>query len=358
MGVQNINTLRLQGVLNTVFADKLYDLIPQANPVLARMTKKAMQGEKLAWRLKTSRNHAPQFIADGSPVATPSGIGSNYGQASLDWTTAIAHFSVDARTLAQAQGQPGELGALFESQITDAATDLANMLASSLFQPQASALAVSSVFDAINAGNSYAGVNRALPANAGFNSVVLNHSGAPISIAMFEDLDRLFFDRHRMGLFDVGSNYSIVTSNNIFNRYRKLFTSIDVSSLSTAHWLNQGGLPGQTNSLGGTTYAYNGIPLLRTAEIQPVAGDAANTSRIFFLDMNQIDMAFLNAEKYAKSAMTTDITTAPRIDGVPTEIVIKAIDGERIQGYLRTYVQTCVKDPSKAGALITNVSTL
>ena len=348
-----INYAALSATLNRAFADPLADLIARSNPVLRAMSKRALSSRDISWRLRTASVHSPQGVADGSAVATPSGTGSSYAPAILDWTTQISHFELPTRLLAQVEGQGDQLGALLRTELQQAALDHADRLASLLFQPNASGLDPVGIPDIINTGNTYAGVNRAT--TPVFNSVVydaqVSTAPAPVSTELFNEADRLFFNRNKIGLFDIGSNYSIVTSNSILSRYRSLFTSIDVSSLSAAHFVNQMNASG---SLGQASAAYAGVPILRTAEIAPVAGDLADSSRIYFLDMNQMGYAFLS-NNAASRANVSDIESAPVIDGVPVEIVLKGIDGERLTGYLRSYCQVWCKDPVKAGMVIKNV---
>jgi len=350
------NYTDLAVALNKVFAGPMGDLIARSNPVLRTMTKRGLNADRIRWRMKMGTNHAPSLIQDGQPVVMPTGLGPNFATAELDWTTQASFFSIPKRLLAQFQSDPELFGGSIQQELQDAAKDLADKLANLLFSfnPANDLVGIPSI---INDANTYAGVDRTLAANALFRSVIYDPSvasaPAPLSTSLFNTSDREFFKANREGWLDSG-NFSIVTTNDLYTKYRQLFTNIDISSLSTAHFVNA---MNTTNSLGQTTAAYAGVPLMRTAEIAdaPLAGDLAASQRAYILDYSKVGMAFLDSTQDSRIHQL-DATRAPVIDGIPVQIEILGNRGELIEGYVKTWVNTYCTDPRRAGMVIKNIA--
>jgi hypothetical protein len=111
-----------------------------------------------------------------------------------------------------------------------------------------------------------------------------------------------------------------------------------------------------SNSLGQSTAAYAGIPLMRTPEISstPLAGDLPLSQRAYIIDYNKVELAFLDPTQDSKIHQL-DASRAPVINGVPVQIEILGNKGEMIEGYIKTFVNTMCMDPRRAGMVIKNI---
>jgi hypothetical protein len=144
-----------------------------------------------------------------------------------------------------------------------------------------------------------------------------------------------------------------VSSAAIFNKYRALMEDIDLGSLSTAHFVNQANASGQ---LGYGKIGFMGVPFLRDRNLIAADADEDDTSRIYFLDMSQIDLCVLSDNPaLAGQHSVQGYKSAPVVDGIQAQIEILGNTGEFVAGYVKSYVQLATNNPKAAGAVLKNV---
>jgi hypothetical protein len=348
----------IQDVLNVEFQEPLADLINRSNPVLRAMNKKGVASQAIYLKAQVGSDHEAGAIVDGSDV-TFTDPKSTYIAPTLPWSTYLAKFSVPKRAMAQAANNPGQIGRLLMSEIEQAAKDLADKLGSDIFAGSVSNGLVG-MQTMIDDGNTYAGVNRATSGNENWQSVVVDPAtGGPpadtpaeLSTALLYQADEEYFAANGYGFHEMPGRFTGVTDRLIMTKYRTLMENIDLSSLSTAHFVNQANGTGQ---LGYGQVGFMGVPFLRDRNVTAGSSDVDDSSRLYILDMNMIDLCVLNPGPDAAVHQTQGYTVAPNVDGIRPIIEIIGNKGESVQGYVKVYVQLATKDPKKAGLVIKNI---
>lgn len=341
---------RIAEVLNVEFQEPMADMINRSNPVLAAMTKKAVASQAIFLKGIVGSDHEAGPIVDGASVSFGN-VGTDYINPTLQWSTYAAKFSVPKRAMAQAASNPGELGSLLKSEIMQACKDLATAIAADLFGGTTPNGLVG-LRTMIDSANTYAGIDRSNSDYANFRSVVIDHADAELSTAVLYSLDELYFNQNGYGWNEMPGMFTGVTASSILTKYKALMESINLASLSTAHFVNQANTAGR---LGIGATGFMGVPFLRDRNVS-ATGDTANTSRLYFLDMSQIDLCVLNPGPDAAIHQMQGYQAAPTVDGIKAEIEFLGNTGESINGYVKTYVQLATKNPKAAGAVIKNIA--
>lgn len=347
---------RIADVLNVEFREPMADMINRSNPVLAAINKKGVASQAIYLKGIISSDHAAGPILDGSDVTFSGSEGTNYIAPQLPWSTYIAKFSVPKRAMDQAANNPGELGALLKSEIEIACKDLATRIAADLFGGT-TVNGLVGLQSIVNDANTYAGIDRTLADNANFRSVVLDHSpdtiaGGELSTAVLYELDQEYFDANGYGWNEMPGLFTGVTSSGILTKYKALMENIDLASLSTAHFVNQAN---QAGRLGIGSTGFMGVPFLRDRNVSVAAGDIAGTSRLYFLDMNEVELCTLTPGPDSAIHQMQGYQSAPKVDGLDAKIEFLGNKGESVQGYVKTYIQLAASNPKKAGAVIKNI---
>jgi len=347
------NFARIQNILNTTFQEPLADLINRSNPVLAALQKKAVASQAIYLKARSASDHEAGPIADGSTV-TFTNPGTDYINPTLPWATYISKFSVPKRAMAQAAANPGEIGMLLMSEIMEAGKDLSSRIAADVFAGSVSNGLVG-LQTIVDSTGTYAGINRATAANANWRSVVIDHldtTPQELSTNVLYRLDQLYFQANGYGWNEQPGLFTGVTSADILTKYKALMEDIDLSALSSAHFVNQANTAG---SLGISATGFMGVPFLRDRNVVAATADAANSGRLYFLDMSKIHLCVLNPGPGAEVHQTLGYETAPEVDGIRAEIEILGNQGEFVAGYVKTYVQLATPNPKAAGAVIKNI---
>lgn len=347
-----LNIDAIQTALNDTFMEPLKDLIPRSNPFLNALTKRGVNGEKIRVKVKLASDHSARPIADGTQVNTVGTEKSTYEGGSLDWSTYISTFEVPARLLASLSDQPGALGNIFKAEVEDAAKDLADRIAVDLWK-DSTANGLVGIQAAISAGGTYMGFDRTQAAYARLRSVSVNHAAAELSTDALYNLDDQYFAANYYGFREQPGQFTGFCTPEVLTKYSRLFTSIDLASLSTAHFLNQANA---TGNLGNSSVGFLGVPFQRTHQID-LTGDTANTGRLYLMNMNELFLATLDPKGDAQAHALMGAQSAPTTDGINAEIVMLPVDGERLRGYVRTYVQLVVPSPREAGMVLRNIKT-
>jgi hypothetical protein len=345
---------RIASILNVTFQEPLADLLNRSNPVLRALQKKAVASHRIYLKGIVDSDHEAGPILDNADV-TMTSPGTDYITPILDWSTYAAKFRVGKRAMAQAAGNPGEIGNLLMSEIQQATKDLATKIAADVFAGSV-ANGLVGLQTMINDTGTWAGIDRAQAANANLRSVVINHvnagAGLELSTGILNELDARYFNANGYGWSETPGRFTGVTDSRILNKYKALAESIDLSSLSTAHFVNQANQSGQ---LGIGNTGFMGVPFLRDRNVVAASGDVANSGRLYFLDMSQIHLCVLNPGEGATVHQVRGYESAPDVDGIRPVIEILGNKGEYVEGYVKTYIQLATPDPKKAGALLKGI---
>lgn len=352
-----INYAALEEVLNKEFMGPVSDLIARSNPLLSMIQKKGVATDKIRIRLRTASDHAAGPIADGADVSFAGTEGTTYDAGELTWSTYIAKVQVNKRLLAEVAAQPGGIGQLLAEEIKIAAQDLSDRIAADIFKGTISngLVGLKTIF---SASNTYAGIDRSTV--SAWRAIVkdLTIDGTPdttddISTDHLYAAEKAFFEANKYGFSERPNNFIGFTSAGILNKYKKMFQTLDVGALSSAHWLNTN----VTNNLGLNGVSWMGVPLVRTTNID-VTGDLDASGRLYFLDMSKLMLASLTpADPSARATQSIlGINAAPSIDGITARIEVLANTGESVKIYVKTYLQLVTDDPRGLGVVLTNIA--
>ena len=349
---------RVAAVANRVFQEPLNDLIARSNPTLRAMEKRGVASDRIYLKYKDASNHGAGGIADGAEVTFDGTEGSDRKAAVLDFKTYISKFRVTKRTMAQMASQPGSIGRILQDEIQDAALDLADKISTDLWGRGGTATQITGIQAVIDTANTYAGVDRSLAANSGWRGLVKNAANGAtageLSTNLLYSMDDLFFARNKYGWRERASMFTGILSPGILTKYSQLFTSIDLASLSTSHFVNQ---MNNTGNLGDSTVGFLGVPFARdAAALIDTTNDLANTGRLYILDMSKMFLATLAPGPDANVHQVLGAQTAPVVDGLRFEIEFLGNKGESVEGYVRTYVELVAPEPPKAGVALKNVN--
>lgn len=346
----------VQAVLNRELQEPLAELIARSNPALAGITKKGVASDAIYLKAAASSNHDPGPIIDGADVTFTGNERTNFINPRLDWTTYIAKWSVPKRLLAQVANNPGSIGSLLRYEIEQAAKDLVDRLSNDLFGGVTPNGLVG--LQAIaSASNTYAGVDRSLAANANWRSVVVDASPngtatGELSTGLLYRMDEEYFNRNKVG-FDMNPfQFTGITSSRIMTKYKAMMENIDLSSLATAHFVNQANNSGQ---LGIGKTGFMGIPFMRDAAMSIPPADLANSGRLYIADMSKLHLCVLTPSGDKDVHQVQGYESAPTIDGITPKIEILGNLGESVRGYVKVYVQLATSDPAKAVCVLRNI---
>lgn len=356
----------LQGVLNREFREPLSELIPDSNPTLAAINKVAMATDRIWIKGRTERDYNAGPVADGWNAVT-SGFGTDPGSSYiapvLDWATYKAEWSIPKRTLAQVANNPGVLGDLLYDDIAQATRDLANAIAQDLYAGSVAngLVGAQALFDD---ANTYAGIDRSLAANANWRATVIDASpdggttAGDLSTSLLYQGDEAYFNLNRQQFWSNPQvNGMSMTTIRMITKYKALFESIDYSSLSTAHFVNQANATGRFGLSG---VGFGNVPFVPDANVSSAAGDIADTDRIYAIDMNHLMLATLDStavdpDIQMKQQMRGIAAGVP-VEGFPVTIEVLGNSGEFVRGYVKTYLQLVTMAPKRAGMVFKNIS--
>ena len=353
-----IDQAAVQAVANRIFQEPLRDWINRSNPMLAALTKRGVSSDRIYLKGTLSSAHGAGPIADGSDVTLAGTEATAYAAPALDWSTYIAKFAVNKRALEAMGNQPGALGNLLQSEIMNAAKDLADKIAADVFAGNVSNGLVG-IQSILADDNTYAGVDRTIAGNANWRGNIydVGTGGPPVttttelSTGIIYEADSRFFLANGYGFTERPGMFTGFTTRQIMNKYKSMMETIDLASLSTAHFVNRANATGQ---LGLGSVGFAGIPFIRDRNLP--ASDLSNSGRLYFLDMNQIELAVLEPDP-GKSLIhqVQGYTSADTVDGIRTSIEFLGNKGEQLQGYVKCYIQLVSANPKAAGIVIRNL---
>lgn len=347
-----LNYNQLQDVLNRTFQEPLQDYVVRANPILAATPKRAVSSDRIYIKGISDTTHNPGAVADGTDISMVGDEGTTYINPVLDWATYVAKFKVPKRLIEQLSGQPGMIGNILQSEIQLAAKDLSDKIAEDLFGTTVSN-GIVGIIDMVNDGNTYAGIDRNLAANANWQSAVKDATGAELSTNALYEADELFFSKNGYGFTETPARFTAVTDRKIMTKYKSLMENIDLGTLGDAHFVNQAN---GTGNLGLGSVGFAGVPVIRDRNVVADSGDSVDTSRLYFLDMSKIELAVLESNPSRSMVhQVQGFQTAPSTQGIRTYIEILGNKGENVEGYVKTYVQLATPDAKAAGVVIKNI---
>lgn len=347
-----LNFAAVQDVLNVEFQEPLSDQIARSNPMLAGINKRSLQTQRIFLKNEAASTHEAAPVADGSVITVGSPT-TTFSQGILDWSTYKATFKVNKRVLAQTADQPAALGMLFGNEVMNAAKDLADRIAADMFLGVTAngLVGLQTIFDE---DRTYAGIDSTTAPY--WDGNVVDAAGAALSTDLMYDVEEAFFGRTLYDFYSARVNGTGFLSKRMQRIYKNLFESIDYSSLSTAHFVNQANASGQ---LGRTAVGFNGTPFIPDVNSVPAAGDTADTDRIYFVDTNEIFLAGLTpgGDPGVRALQEIDAAQyAEPLEGLPVSIEILGNQGEFVAGYVKTYIQLVCPRPGFAGVVLKNVS--
>ena len=332
------------------------DLINRSNPVLRAMNKRAVSSDAIYLKGKLSSEHNPGTLVDGAAVTVPADSKVTFSNAELPWATYYATFSVPKRLMDEVSANPGTPGRIIQTEIAEAAEDLADKIAADIFAGTI-ANGLVGLIDILDDANTYAGIDRAVAGNENWQATVVDNQIAgpapgEISTAALYSLESAFFAKNGYGWRERPGMFTGVTDAAIMDKYSALLESIDLSALSTAHFVNQANATGQ---LGYGNIGFLGVPFIRDRNLV-ATGDLASSSRLYFIDMSKIDLCVLTPSPDANVHRLQGFTSAPTVDGINAKIEILGNTGESVQGYVKTYIQLATDNPKAAGAVLKNIA--
>lgn len=350
-------------VLNEV-RQELSMQIADSNPMLAALTKRAIAtSQSIFLPSEVSRDHNARAIADGATFTPDPAAKTNFAGVTLPWTTYVADWSINKRLVSQLAGQPGALGSMLLTQMQGAAQDLGNRIAADIYGTQTGNTLIG-LQDWMATDNTLGGIDRSLAANAWWRGNVYDlspdagASAGTLSTTAFDLADETYFERTKMNFFGNALVAGVgFLPKRLQTIYKQLFTSIDFSSLATAHFVNQSNASGQ---FGQNQLGYNGVPFIPDANVTAAAGDAPDSSRIYLVKPSEVYLATLSDQvpEYVKALQQIgDQSATPEVDGIGVDVEILGNRGELIEGYVKTYVQLVIPRPGYAGVAMINAGT-
>ncbi len=347
-----VNYAQLQDVLNRTFQEPLQEYVVRANPVLQALNKRAVASDKIYIKGVSDSAHSAGPVSDGADISASASDQTTYLNPTLNWSTYVATFKVPKRLLEQLNGQPGMLGNVLQTEISNAAKDLADKIAQDIFAGDVTN-GIKGTLSMIADDNTYAGVDRSVSANKNWRSTVVDVGGSELSTGKLYQADEDFFANNGYGFTEQPGRFTAITDRLVMTKYKSMLESIDLGSLSSAHFVNRANSSG---NLGYTNVGWMGIPMLRDRNVQAATGDTVDTSRLYFLDMDNIELAVLNPDPN-KSLIhqVQGYRSAERTNGMRTYIEILGNSGEYVEGYVKTYVQLVTNDAKAAGVVLKNI---
>ncbi len=354
----------VQGVLNKIFQEPLQDYVNRANPLLSAMRKVPVASDQIYIKGTLATEHNAGFINAGADVTHDGTDKTTYMNGTLPFTTIIGKWAVSKLAMEQVRNQPGALATLMQTEIMNAAKDMADNLAAAIFGAT-NGQGFAGLQSMIAAANTYAGIDRTDADFANFRGNVLDRlvSGTPdtpgeLGTRVFDAADKAFFDNVGYGLKDRPGAFTMFTSSALLDKYAALFQTITLGDLANSHFVNQANA---TGNLGNTAYSYAGIPIVRDRNVVAAAGDLANSGRIYILDMSKIMIAVKDSTHPEIAAMQQLRGFAAGIDGLegsltPT-IEVLGNPGETVRGYVKCYLNLVTMNPKEAGVAVINVKT-
>jgi len=347
---------KVQDILNTEFREPLADLINRSNPVLRALRKRAVSSQRIFLKAALSSDHAAGPVADGSDITFSGTESTTYINPTLDWATYKAQFSIPKRVIAQVASNPGQIGNILRSEIEMATKDMTDKIAADIFAGDTTNGLVG-VQSIVADDNTYAGIDRSAAGNENWQAAVLDHQNAgstqELSTGVLYQLDEEFFALNGYGFSERPGLFTGVTGRQIMTKYKGLLETIDLGSLSSAHFVNQANNTGQ---LGFASVGFLGVPFIRDRNVSNGGSDLADSGRLYFLDMNEIELAILTPGPDSMIHQVQGFQAAPPADGIAPQIEILGNKGESVQGYVKTYIQLATSAPKRAGALIKNIA--
>jgi hypothetical protein len=256
------------------------------------------------------------------------------------------------------QNQPGALGNLLQTEIMNAAKDMADRIATDIFAGTI-ANGLVGISAMIDNANTWAGIDRSVAGNANLRATVIDAAVAAATTELSTDIlyraDEEYFAANGYGFAERAGIFTGVTSRQILTKYKRMMTSIDLAALSTAHFVNRANSSGD---LGVGSVGFEGVPFIRERNISS-AGDLADSGRIYVLDMSQIHLAVLDpTPALSLIHQVQGYQTAETADGIRTTVEILGNAGEVVEGYVKCYVQLVTPDPKRAGLVIKNLTAI
>lgn len=342
----------ISAALNKTFQEPLAETLNRSHPMLDAVQKRGLSTPQIYVKARVASDHGAGPIADGSVVTIAGTEGTTYRGGTLDWATYKANFSINARLLDQVASNPGALGTLFESELMQAAEDLAQSIGRDMTRG-VTADGLVGLLAAIG-GGSYAGIT-----HANWTTVVVDAAAAQLSTGLLNQADTDFFVRNGYGINERPS-FVAFTSPTLYDRFRTMFESVALDTLATGSWVRNTNQ--STLGVEGQGMRYMGIPVGRDrflGEAQATTGDTANTGRIYLLDWSQVYLATLTptTDPYLQQVQAQQgIAAGIPVAGITPKIEILAKTGEKVEGYVKAYVQLVVPNRARAGVVIKNVA--
>jgi hypothetical protein len=354
-----IDQAAVQAVANRIFQEPLRDWINRANPMLSALSKRAVSSDRIYIKGTLSSEHGAGPVADGSTVTLAGTEGTVYGSPTLDWSTYLAKFAINKRALEAMSSQPGALGNLLQTEIQNAAKDLADKIAADIFAGNV-ANGLVGIQSIINDANTYAGVDRTVAGNANWRAAVVDvGTGGPpvtttaeLSTDTLYEADEAYFALNGYGFTERPGMFTGVTTRQIMTKYKRMMEDIDLAALGNAHFVNRANSSGQ---LGLGSVGFAGVPFIRDRNVA-MGSDLANSGRIYLLDMSKIELAVLEPNpQLSMIHQVQGYQTADTVDGIRASIEFLGNSGEQIQGYVKAYIQLVTPEPKAAGVVIKNL---
>lgn len=252
----------LAGALSTQFQPVLDAQWNRYDPLLAAIPKKQGSGPNLTWDARFSRATGAASIADGADVAAGDVQQDITVPAVLNWAIYRSVFGLSGLSVSAAMtaaNSPMVLMEKFRGHLEDAASDIANKVATDMYSGAGTGTILAGLHGAgaLLATGTYAGIVRATYAEWAGNTTAV---GGALTLAAIDANERAIFTR-------CGEKPTmIVTTADIADAYAGLFSTIVRNAPIGSAISTPEQVMGSWDINGYTGLHHKGIPIFRSAK--------------------------------------------------------------------------------------------
>lgn len=356
-----ISVADLQGIIDKQFGPLHNEWVPRNNTFLQIVNKKGLVYDAVRVRGIATRQTPNGSQANGADVAVVSTDHVNYQAYELPFKTYTQPFFLEQETVDQLAYQPEAFGEFMLTEIEEAANVMGDAIAADIFKLQ-TGNAIFGLPDWLS-NSTIGGIDRSVYTALAGVTYDADAAGAlaaqPLSTAILQGADRAYFDQNKKGIFDSMDRWTLLANGDVYEKYLQIFDSLEAGSLN--NWTVNG--DNNTGRIGQTTVGYANAPLLRDPNISPLAGDLANSNRMYAVNWDAVDMCFMDfgqlgaSDVAARASLerTKGYMQGRTLNGIPFRTKILGTTGQNIQGYTYCYVQLAAHNPRATGVAINNI---
>jgi hypothetical protein len=336
----------LSGALSIQFQKELDRQFNRFAPLFAMLKKGNGAGPNLTWDVRFSRTTPAAAMAEGSDVV-PGDLQNDVTKpAVLPWGAYRSAFGMSGLSISAAMtaaNSPEVLMQKFRGNLEDAASDIANTVASALYSGSGASDQIAGLHGAgaILATGTYAGLARGTYAEWAGNTAAV---GGALTVAAIDTQERAIFNRCGM------KPTMIITTADIADQYAGLFSAIVRNQPLGASGSTPEQVIGAWNVNGFTGLHHKGIPIYRSAKCP--------TGHLYMLNNEYMSLESLpyfgvgdevSQSQVNVNAVGTNPAAGRTVLNAKVEPLGKTGDNSRFQ--VITYVQLKVRKPNSMAVL-------